>query len=430
MILAFLVVVVLLVMRMSADPFHGPVVVPLDTGAELQPHPSEVHLLVGEGGERRLVGLRRERLGADGFEVAELCPRAELAGEPVGLTLIHFGPHESGPVGERRADTLDSFLDLQLVVLPVDHAHAELKAIDEVVVEVARSDVEPACAPPRIEIDRHLAVFLFVVVVVLFLFVVVIVLVFVVVVVFFLVGVIVFHSVMAVEFARERDAVAAVLHGDAGAREEVPAEVADARPSIRQFGGGVLDRSLGRLVVVGPPGAGARPEQDVALRVLHAAVGADLAVGAAAIGVELGARAGEQRVAVALVGRHDIDQTAYRVRAVEQRRRAPDDLDPLGDVRVDGHPVVAGLAREVTGPDAVLQNQDAVAVEAADDWTAGSRTEAPAGDARLVAQGVAQASLRRADDVERIQRRYRVECLERRFGAGDRGGHRHIFMDR
>ena len=235
--------------------------------------------------------------------------------------------------------------------------------------------------------------------------------------------------VVAVEFARERDAVAAVLHRDAATGEEVVAEVADTRLSVRQFGGGVLDGSLGRLVIIGSACAGPRPEQDVPLRVLDAAVRAELAVGAAAVGVELRSRAREERVAVALVRGHDVDQAAHRVRSVEQRRGAANDLDPLGRVRVDGHAVIAGLAGEVAGSDAVLQNQHAVAVEAADYGAAGSGAEAPAGDARFLAQRVAQASLRVADDVERVKRRYRVERLERGLRPGDRSGDGHVFVD-
>ena len=119
---------------------------------------------------------------------------------------------------------------------------------------------------------------------------------------------------------------------------------------------------------------------------------ARLGIRVADIGAELPPRAVKQRLAVALVRRDDINESAHCVRAVEQRRRTAHDLDPLGPVRVDGDTVVAGLAGQVAGADPVLQDEHPVAVEAADDRAARSGAEAAARDARLTLQGVAEAA--------------------------------------
>ena len=75
-------VVVMIVAVVVVPPFRplvGPVVVPLDAAAELQPEASEVELLVGERGERRLVRPRRQGLDPDRLELAHLGPGPEPA---------------------------------------------------------------------------------------------------------------------------------------------------------------------------------------------------------------------------------------------------------------------------------------------------------------------------------------------------------------
>ena len=234
--------------------------------------------------------------------------------------------------------------------------------------------------------------------------------------------------VVAMKLVREGYAVAAVLERHAAAREEPVVEPAEAGAAVRQFGRRVLDGALRRVVVTGPPQAAAGPEQQVVLRVLQADIGARLRIRAAGVGRDLRPRTFEQRLPVALMRRDHVDEAANRVRSVQQRRRPAHDLDPLGAVRVDRDAVVARLARQIPGAYAVLQDQDAVAVEAADDRPARAGAEAPAGNAGLLLQGVAETTVQLPHEIERVERRHRVERFERRLGAPRRRGHGHVLV--
>ena len=128
------------------------------------------------------------------------------------------------------------------------------------------------------------------------------------------------------------------------------------------------------------------------------------------------------------MGRDDVDESADGVGAVQQRRRPPHDLDPFGDARVDRDAVIAGLARQVARANPILQNQHAVTVESANDRPARTRTEAAAGDAGLPLQNVPETAVQLPDQVERVQRRHRIECLERRLGAARRCGDGYVLV--
>ena len=75
-----------------------------------------------------------------------------------------------------------------------------------------------------------------------------------------------------------------------------------------------------------------------------------------------------------------------------------------------------------------LQNQHAVTVESANDRPARTRTEAAAGDAGLPLQNVPETAVQLPDQVERVQRRHRIECLERRLGAARRCGDGYVLV--
>ena len=237
------------------------------------------------------------------------------------------------------------------------------------------------------------------------------------------------HFVVSVELPGERHAVTAVVQRHAGAREELVARPADTGPRVGRLGGGVLDRPQGRGVVLGPPHAAAGPVVHAVPRVLQADVGACLRVRAPHVGAQLRPRALEQRLAVALLGCDHVDEPADRVRAVQQRCRPAHDLDAFRAVGVDRDAMVAGLARQVSGADAVLQDQHPVAVEAADDRPARSGAEAADRNARLVPQGVSETGGRLSCDVERVHGGDRVERLEGRLGSARRGGHRHVLAN-
>ena len=442
-----LVMVVVVTVTVAFGALGGLVVVPLDPAAELQAVAPEIDLLVGEGGERGLVGLGRQRFGPDRLEVADLRPRPEPARHAGRPPLVHLGAHDGGPVGEPGADALDPLVvDLQLVVLPVDDVRGQADALDERVGEVAQTEVETTGAASRVEVDIQLVgvvvllrVVVFIRMVVFIRVVVVVVVPVVVVVVPVVVAVLVVVTVLVVtlvlvpvrvELARERHAVAAVLGREPAADERPVAEPADAGPRVPQFGGRVLDGPFRGVVVARPTQAAAAPEEQAALRVLHAGRSAGLPVRAARVDAELPPRALEQRFALAFVRRDRVDEAADGVRAVEQRRRAADDLDALDAVRVDRDPVVARLAGEVAGAHAVFENEHTVAVETPDDGPFRARPETADRNARLVLQRLADrvGALRR--DVERIEGGDGVEGLERGFGPAGRGGDGQLFVDR
>ena len=89
-----------------------------------------------------------------------------------------------------------------------------------------------------------------------------------------------------------------------------------------------------------------------------------------------------------LVG-DQVHDTADRARSVEQRRRAADDLDLAGRGGIESDAVVGGLAREVAGAGAVLEDQHAVVVETAHDRPRVAGAEAPHVDTRLAGEGCA-----------------------------------------
>ena len=238
------------------------------------------------------------------------------------------------------------------------------------------------------------------------------------------------HVVRAVELFGERHAVAALLEGEAAAGEEGAVVVAQAGPRVRELGLGVGDGPLRGVVVAAAPRAAAGPHAEVAFRVLQVDIDPGLRVGAPEVGGELGARALEHRLVHGLLRRDDVDEAADGVRSVQQGRRSADDLDALGGVGVEGDAVVAGLAGEVARAHAVVEDEHAVAVEAADDRAARAGAEGAARDARLVLQGFAEAAVSALDEVVRVQRRHGVERFERGFRAARGGRDRHLLVHR
>ena len=95
------------------------------------------------------------------------------------------------------------------------------------------------------------------------------------------------------------------------------------------------------------------------------------------------------RIRDAVVG--GADNAADRGRAVAQRCRAAHDLDLVGGERIDRHEMIFAEIGDAAAADAVLDDADAIDVEAADDRPAGgARREAGAGDARFGEQEIAE----------------------------------------
>ena len=118
----------------------------LDATADLHAIATERQLLVAEGGERGLLGARRQRLGAERFEVADLYLGAEPARDVLQLPLIDQRARDVGPVVEPRVDVLDAADGVDVVVVQVDRDEGGADPLDDAVVEVAQADVEAAHA--------------------------------------------------------------------------------------------------------------------------------------------------------------------------------------------------------------------------------------------------------------------------------------------
>ncbi|MNP05433.1 hypothetical protein D3C76_973870 [compost metagenome] len=88
-----------------------------------------------------------------------------------------------------------------------------------------------------------------------------------------------------------------------------------------------------------------------------------------------------------------VDHATDGVAAVEQGGRATDDLDAVDGDRVQRHGVVVGQRRGIQGADAIAQDANAVAVQAADHRAAGPRAEPGRGDTRLFVQGFTEAAV-------------------------------------
>ena len=218
---------------------------------------------------------------------------------------------------------------------PIHDAQAEPSSLDDAVAKVFQAEVEAPGAALPVEFDIGRAVHLL------------LLLTFVFVVMLFFVSAVLVSVVIVVyvELADDRHSKAAVVHRHAGAGEEPVAGPAEAGLRVGRLGGGVLDDSLRRVVVLRPPRAARGPVvHSVLLRVLHAGVRACLRVRASQVGAELRPHAFRRRFAVALLGRDHVDEPADRVRAVEQRRRPADDLDAFRAVGVHRDAMIAGLA--------------------------------------------------------------------------------------
>ena len=259
-----------------------------------------------------------------------------------------------------------------------------------------------------------LALFLVLVVVVVVVVVVVLLALFLVVVVLVLVPVCPV-PVVAVEILDEWDAVNPVVVLGLYAEVHLFAVKTEAAAAIGNPGAGVVDGALvGGRVVTGAQSPALSPEQPVARP--HLEAGVDSAQGVA------GARRAGDEAAHSFVGvmmhlvvtADGVDGASHGASTVEQRGRTLDDLQPLDQRRVDQFPVVAGLGGQGAGPDPVLHDQDAVAVEAADDGPRRTRAETAFGDpaTHFVVQQFADGDIRRLGHLVWPQRLHALECLE------------------
>ena len=88
--------------------------------------------------------------------------------------------------------------------------------------------------------------------------------------------------------------------------------------------------------------------------------------------------------------------------------------------------MVAGLRAERACPHAVLKDEHAVAVKAADDGARSARPEAALRHARLLVEHLAERRVALLGDADRVERGHGLKRLERRLLA-PRRRHRHLF---
>lgn len=99
----------------------------------------------------------------------------------------------------------------------------------------------------------------------------------------------------------------------------------------------------------------------------------------------------DRRVRDAVV--EGVDHPANGVAAVKQGGRATDDFDALDGYRVQRHGMIVGQRRGIQGTDAIAQDTNAVAIQAADHRAAGARAEPGRGDTGLLVKGFTQAAV-------------------------------------
>src|SRR5687768_4742413 len=128
---------------------------------------------------------------------------------------------------------------------------------------------------------------------------------------------------------------------------------------------------------------------------------------------------------IVFVRRDGVDNTAYGVRAVEQRRRAFDHFEPLKIHTVDRLAVVARLRRRRSAACPVLQNQNTIAVKPADDGPRRSRAERSFADAGFTFQNFTDGRARLLGDPRPADRVDRLERIEDRFFLARR---RHVHL--
>ena len=220
---------------------------------------------------------------------------------------------------------------------------------------------------------------------------------------------------MSVVVLDEGDAILPLVKFGLQAEEHLLAVEPESAASVGHPRAGVEDRALpGRRVVSGSDAAALAPEQPLADAVLYPGVDPAQCIGGPS-------RAGDE-TADALVGvvmnlvmaADGIDRPPHGAPTVEQRGRALDDLHPLQLRRVDQFPMISRLRGQGPGSDPVLQNQDPVAVETADDGPGCTRSETPLGDssAHLVVQQLAHGDVGRLGQVIRSQRFDALKSLE------------------
>lgn len=345
----------------------------------------------GVAGEGVLDGGRSDGFGAAAFIIPAQAPEAEAAGEGTAAGLLDEEAVVELFIEETRFDlAIGDFL-----VLPV-------AVVEAVLVAVALAAVEAKIPALVGEGDVFVGVAFFLVVVV-----VVMVLVVAVVVVFLLfVG----------------KLVEAALRREAAGEPILLAVIGQAGGASIGAGAGVEDAFDGAAVVTGALAAGGDAPNPAVPAIVEGGVAAMKAVVGAG---DAGQGAMETAVALVfgfVVAADHVDDAAHGAGAVEEGAGAAEDFDAVEALGVDGFAVVAALGAEGAGADAVLEDEDAVAIEAADNGASGAGAEAAAVDAGLAVEDIAEGGGGFGGEGCGVEGECGGEGLEEGFGAVGRGG--------
>src|SRR5688500_7081680 len=106
----------------------------------------------------------------------------------------------------------------------------------------------------------------------------------------------------------------------------------------------------------------------------------------------------------------DVDDSAQRITAVKQRRRAFDNFDPFGAQRIHGLAVITRLRSYGSAAYSILEHQNTIAIETTYYWTRRSGTEAALCHTGFCFEDLAQRCRRTLCDPRGA---HRIDCLER-----------------
>ncbi len=145
-VIVMIVMIVMIVLFVVAGSFTDVVVIALQAAPELDSDSSEVEFLISEGGNGGLACWRGESFRSSRGEITSQRPGTELARQPSGASLCELSSSYVATIQEGSMDTVDSALVFELVVPPVGCIEADLKPLDQPVVQVCHAHVKSANA--------------------------------------------------------------------------------------------------------------------------------------------------------------------------------------------------------------------------------------------------------------------------------------------
>ncbi len=215
-----------------------------------------------------------------------------------------------------------------------------------------------------------------------------------------------------VEGAREGDSQASAVEGIAQVEEGAVGIPAQPGAAGARAGLGIVHPPRGTVVIPRDLARSAAPDQPVPVPVF----GPGMSGGGVAVAGpgrrQLAAEAGVGVLVEEVVGRHHVHHPPDGVAAVEEGGGALDNLDPVQVRRIRRFGVLPGLGGQGPGGEAVVQDQDPVAVESAQDGAGTAGTEAALVDARFPRDRVSQAEGPLLDQAQGRDRGDRLHGVE------------------